>query len=92
MREQSTIRLCESQLCFNLTRNQPETAFQLRWMKIFYRKIVRESDSENYLDLIFAAPPYKKVIILPDTNYIISAIRKFMLDVPSPGSSQNIGL
>ena len=34
----------------------------------------------------------QKVTIVPDTNYIISAIRKLMLDIPSPGSFQNIGL
>ena len=50
------------------------------------------SQTENCLDPIFAAPPCEKVIIVPDTNYIISAIRKFMLDMPSPGSSQNIGV
>ena len=54
--------------------------------------IVREPNSEKCLDLIFAAPPCEKAIIVPDTNYITSAIRKFMLDMPSPGSFQNIGL
>ena len=54
--------------------------------------IVREPNSENCLDFIFAAPPCKKVIIIADTNYITSAIRKFILDMPSPGSFQNIGL
>ena len=49
-------------------------------------------NSENYLDFILAAPPCEKVIIVPDTNYIISAIKKFMLDMPSPGSLQNIGI
>ena len=49
---------------------------------------VREPNSENYLDLIFAAPLCEKIIIAPDTNYITSAIRKFMLDIPSPGSCQ----
>ena len=29
---------------------------------------------------------------MPDTNYITSAIRKFMMDMPSPGSFQNICL
>ena len=56
---------------------------------LFITEIVREP---NCLDLIFAASPYEKVIIVPDTNYITSAIRKFMLDMPSPGSFQNIGL
>ena len=54
-------------------------------------KIVREPNSENCLDLIFAAPPCEKVIIVPDTNYITSAIRKLMLDMPGPGGFQNIG-
>ena len=54
--------------------------------------IVREPNSENCLDLIFATAPYEKVIIVPDKDdYITSAIRKFMLDMPSPGSFQNIG-
>ena len=53
---------------------------------------VREPNSENCLDLIFAAPLCEKVIVVPDTNYVRSAIRKFMLDMPSPGSFQNIGL
>ena len=57
-----------------------------------FTAIVREPNFENCLDLIFAAPPCEKVIIVPDTNYITSAIRKFMLDMPSPGSFQNIGL
>ena len=54
--------------------------------------LVRDPNSENCLDLIFAAPSCEKAIIVPDTNYITSAIRKFMLDMPSPGSFQNIGL
>ena len=54
--------------------------------------LVQEANSENCLDFIFAAPLCKKVIIVPDTNYITSAIRKFLLDMPSPGSFQNIGL
>ena len=52
--------------------------------------IVREPHSENCFYLIFAAPPCEKVIIIPDTNYVTSAIRKFMLDMPSPGSFQNV--
>ena len=55
-------------------------------------EIVGEPNSENCLDVIFAAPVCEKVIIVPDTNYITSAIRKFMLDMPSPGSFQNIDL
>ena len=54
--------------------------------------IVLEPNSEDCLDLIFAAPPCEKVIIVPDTNYITSAIRKFMLDMPSSGSLHNIDL
>ena len=54
--------------------------------------LVREPNSENFSGLIFKAPPCEKVIIVPDTNYITSAIRKFMLDIPVAGSFQNIGL
>ena len=46
---------------------------------------VWEANSENCSDLIFA-------VIVPDTNYVTSAIRKLMLDMPGPGSFQNIGL
>ena len=53
---------------------------------------VQEPNSENCLDLIFAASPCEKVIIVPVRNCTTSAIRKFMLDIPSPGSFQNIGL
>ena len=57
-----------------------------------FSALVREPNSENCLDLVFAASPCDKVIIVPDTNYITSVIRKFMLDMPSPGSFKNIGL
>ena len=56
------------------------------------KALVRKPNFENCLDLIFAALPYEKVIVVIDTNYITSAIRKFMLDMPSPGSFQNIGV
>ena len=55
-------------------------------------QIVREPNSENCLDLIFVASLCEKVIFVLDTKYITSAIRKFMLEMPSPGSYQNIGL
>ena len=54
--------------------------------------VVREPNSENCLDLTFAAPPFEKVIIVPDKSYITSGIRKFMLDMSSPRSLQNISL
>ena len=44
------------------------------------------------LRLEFCCTLCQKVIIVPDTNYITSAIRKLMLDISSPGSFQNIGL
>ena len=53
--------------------------------------LVQEPNSENYLDSVFVVSPSEKVLILPDTNYITSAIRKFMLDMQSPGKFQNIG-
>ena len=49
-----------------------------------------EPNSENCLDLIFVASPCEKAIIVP--NYITSAIRTLMLDIPGPGSFQNEGL
>ena len=55
-------------------------------------EIVREPNSENCLDLIFVPFLCEKVFNVPDTNYTISAIRKFMLDMPSPGSFQDISL
>ena len=59
---------------------------------LFLALLVQEPNSENCLDLIFAAPPCQKDIIVLDINYITSAIRKFMLDMPSPSSFQNKGL
>ena len=67
----------------------------LFFIRIGYVKtdeIAWEPNSENCLDLIFAASPSEKVIIVPYTHHITSSIRKFMLDVPSPGSFQNIDL
>ena len=59
-------------------------------MNFIDKDVVWERNSENCLDLSFASPPCEKVIIVPDTNYITSAIRKFMWDMPSPGSFQKI--
>ena len=47
---------------------------------------------EICLNLIFVVSPYENVTIIPDTNYTTSAIRKFMMDMPIPGSFQNTGL
>ena len=54
--------------------------------------LVWEPNSENYLDLIFVASACEKVISVSDENYITYAMRKFMMEMPSPGSFQNIGL
>ena len=54
--------------------------------------LLQEPNSENCLDLIHAALPCENVIIVPDSNYITPAIRKFMLDMPNSGGFQNIGL
>ena len=54
--------------------------------------IFLEPNSENCLDLIFVAPLYEKVTFVSNKSHITSGIRKFMLDMPSPGSFQNIGL
>ena len=52
--------------------------------------LVREPNSEKCLDLIFVAPPCEKVVFVSDENYITSAIRKFMLVMPSPSSLHKI--
>ena len=54
--------------------------------------LVLEPNSENCLDLNSVAPPCDKVICIPDNTYITLAIRKFMLDMPRPGSFQTISL
>ena len=54
--------------------------------------LVREPNSENCSDSIFVAPPCENVIFVSHENCIASAIIKLMLDMPSPGSFQNIGL
>ena len=38
----------------------------------FPKLSVHEPNSENCLDLVFAAPPYEEGIFVPDTNYITS--------------------
>ena len=61
----------------------------------FFIENVGHTLTKNYngtywpLDLIFATAPCEKVIIVPDANYIMSVIRKFMLDICS---FKNIGL
>ena len=57
-----------------------------------HTEIVRESNHENGLDLILVRYLSEKAVIVPDTNCITSAVRKFMLDMPGPSSSQDIGL
>ena len=42
--------------------------------------MVQEPNSESCLDLTSVPSPCEKVVIVPDTYYITSAIRKFMLD------------
>ena len=69
-----------------------EGQIPLRYIFFSLTFLVRQSNSGNCLDLVFATPPCEKVIIIPVTNYITSTIRKFMLDMPSPGNFQNIGL
>ena len=56
-----------------------------------FRPIVQEPNSESCLDFIFVASACEKVIFMSDEDYITYAIRKFMLDTPSPGSVQNVG-
>ena len=38
------------------------------------------------LELIFVPSPCEKVVIVPNTNCITSAIRKFTMEIPSPSS------
>ena len=59
---------------------------------VYFLHLSLEPNSKNSLDLIFVAPPCQKVIFVSDKSYITSAIRKFILDMPVPGSFQNIGL
>ena len=70
------------------------TSPQLLWTLELPAVVVRMPNSENCLDLLFAAPRFEKVIIVhvPATNYITSAIRKFMSDMPRTGNFQNMGL
>ena len=67
----------------------------LRFSK-FRENFRLQSGSQTLKSLLlrfeFCCTSCQKVIIVPDTNYITSAIRKLMLDIPSPGSFQNIGL
>ena len=67
----------------------------LRFSK-FQENLRLQSESQTLKTLLFrfefCCTPCQKVIIVPDTNYITSAIRKHMLDTPSPVSFQNIGL
>ena len=44
------------------------------------------------LDLIFVPSPCEKVVIVPNTNCITSAIRKFMMEILSPSCFQYISL
>ena len=43
---------------------------------------------KNCLDLSFVTPSFETNIFVPDENYITYAIRKFMLNMPSPGNFQ----
>ena len=67
----------------------------LRFSK-FRESFMLKSGSQTLKTLLlrfeFCYTSCQKVIIAPDTNYITSAIRKLMLDMPSPGNFQNIGL
>ena len=51
-----------------------------------------ESKLSKLLRFDFVAFTCEKDIILPDANYIISAIRELILDMPSPSSFQNTDL
>ena len=57
---------------------------------IFLLEFLQGPNSENCLVLVFCKK--MRVIFASDEKYITYAIRKFMLDMPSPGRFQNIGL
>ena len=56
----------------------------------FWENFRLQSESHTLKTLLlrleFCCTPCQKVIIVPDTNHITSAIRKLMLDIPSPVS------
>ena len=58
---------------------------------IVFQVIVREPNCENCLDFISVASPCEKIIFASDGNYMTYTIRRFMLDMPNPGSFQNVG-
>ena len=65
----------------------------LRFSK--FRKISRYSLGAKFWKLLrfeFCCTLSEKLIIVPDTNYITSSIRKLMFDILSPHSFQNICL
>ena len=61
-----------------------EIAFQV--IQVHCREFVDISALDHILDLIFVPSPCEKVVIVPNTNCITSAIRKFMMEIPSPSS------
>ena len=61
-------------------------------LEVQVRPLVQGPNSQNCLCLVSVAFPFEKVIFVSDTNYVTSAIRKFMLGMASPGSFQNIVL
>ena len=77
------MRTKQEQKQLNLKTN--DTPFQ-------FTALVNLGAAENCLDLNFAAFPCQKVSFASDTNYITSAIKKFMLDLSSHGTFQNIDL
>ena len=64
-----------------LKENGNNGGFQQKWAILAYRADPPHMNSA--LDLLFVTSPREKVIIVPDTNYITSAIRRFMLNMVS---------
>ena len=55
-----------------------------------FREDFRLQSGSQTQKTTFCCTPCEKVIIVQDTNYITSAIRKLMLDMPSPGRPFNM--
>ena len=50
---------------------------------------VQEPNSEDCVDFTFSGTSCERVAFVFDKKFITSAIKKFMLDMSSPGSFQN---
>ena len=72
------------------TRNFEMTVRFLKFWENFRLQSGSHTLKTLLLILEFCCTHCQKLIIVLDTNYITSAIRKLMLDIPSPGGFENI--